>query len=474
MNYHDPEARLAAWFELVEPKSAPEEILDNVLAVTRTADQRRGLMGRLRSAVAGDLRSHRALAVASGAALVIVLATAGLAILWSQVVQGPPVVGPPVTSPSPSPTTGADWELSFVMLDTELTHARVGHTATLLPDGRVLIVGGLDVTSRPLATAELWDAATDSFLPTGAMERPRSGHTATLLSDGRVLIVGGDDPEGFGRGRSAELWDPATETFSPAGEMAMTREGHSATLMPDGVVLIVGGTLSVGVDREQRDFRRPTTEVWDPVSETFTPVDEHLPLGPMHTATLVDDNTLLFTGGIGSASSWVAYIALPVTLSGSLMEAREGHTATRLLDGSVLLIGGHGIDTSASSEIWTMDEEMWTMDHKVPTRVGGQLAVDRGPGHTATLLPDGRVLIVGGFSGGWLPTAAAEISDRFGFSFGPAGLLVSPRSYHTATLLPDGRVLVIGGRSVAAEPGQEGEVLATAELWSPSGFEVDE
>ncbi len=95
------------------------------------------------------------------------------------------------------------------------------HTATLLPDGRVLVVGGMDVDDHTLASAEIWDPATGSFEPTGSLAEGRDFHTATLLPDGRVLIVGGR-----GGLHPAEVWDPATGSFSPAGSLAI---GHYAT-----------------------------------------------------------------------------------------------------------------------------------------------------------------------------------------------------------------------------------------------------
>jgi len=135
---------------------------------------------------------------------------------------------------------------------------RDSHTATLLPDGRVLVVGGgcppTQKCQDHAVVAEVWDPQTATFEPAGSLAQLREGHTATLLPDGRVLVVGGSGWDG-GDLASAEVWDPTTASFSPAGSLAQGRRGHTATLLPDGRVLIVGG-------RDGDPLA--SAEVWDP------------------------------------------------------------------------------------------------------------------------------------------------------------------------------------------------------------------
>ena len=212
--------------------------------------------------------------------------------------------------------------------------ARWQHTATALPDGRVLIAGGYG-RSTVLASAELYDPATGSFSPTGSMATARRADTATLLADGRVLIAGGDQnpySSTYTFFASAELYDPATGSFSPTGSMTTTRAGNTATLLADGRVLIAGG---IGA------------ELYDPKKGSFSP-------------------------------------------TGSMTTAHWGQTATLLSDGRILIAGGNDQSTVlTSAELYDPATSSFS-----PT---GSMATPRGY-HTTTLLPDGRVLIAGGLA----------------------------------------------------------------------------
>ena len=143
-----------------------------------------------------------------------------------------------------------------------MTTPRWVHTATLLPDGQVLIAGGENASSPLLSSTEIYDPATQTFTPSGNMTMARSGHTATLLADGRVLIVGGDS---IG---SAEIYDPSTGSFTATGSLLMPRNGPNATLLEDGKVLIIGGTAGGFTPSGYSPIG--DAEIYDPSTGMFT------------------------------------------------------------------------------------------------------------------------------------------------------------------------------------------------------------
>jgi hypothetical protein len=281
-----------------------------------------------------------------------------------------------------------------------------GHTATLLQNGKVLLAGGFvnsvwDYGGSTSANgAGLYDSATGVFSGTGNMTANRGDHTATLLANGKVLIAGGADQDPTGTGlASAELYDPSTGTFTQTGSMAVGRFLHTATLLQNGKVFIVGGALTSTSDPVA------TAEVYDPATGTFT-------------------------------------------MTGAMATAREQHTATLLADGRVLIVGGATSagagDPTATAEVYDPSTGSFS--------VTGSMAEAR-TYHTATLLPSGEVLVAGGGD----ENSTAEVYDPATGAFSITGGMGIGRSGHTATLLPNGSVLVAGGGIFAG--------LASAELY---------
>jgi hypothetical protein len=283
-----------------------------------------------------------------------------------------------------------------------------GHTATLLPNGKVLLAGGFvnsvwDYGASATSNgANLYDSATGVFSETGNMTASRGGHTATLLANGKVLIAGGADQDPTGTGlANAELYDPNTGAFTQTGSMAVGRFLHTATQLQDGRVLIVGGVLTSASD-------------------------------PVATAEVYDPTTGIFT------------------MTGAMATARERHTATLLADGRVLIVGGTtstgtgDFQPTATVEVYNPSTGSFSLT--------GSMTEAR-TFHTATLLPNGKVLVAGGGD----ENSTAEVYDPVAGAFSITGGMEIGRSGHTATLLPNGSVLVAGGGIFAG--------LASAELY---------
>ena len=213
-----------------------------------------------------------------------------------------------------------------------LATARV-HTATLLPNGKVLVAGG-ENAAADLASAELYDPASGTWTTTGSLVNSRSQHTATLLPNGKVLVAGG-----LGDGgplASAELYDPASGTWTATGSLATARDGHTATLLPNGKVLVAGGF---------NGSYFASAELYDPVSGTWTATGSLATARSLHSATLLPNGKVLVAGGLGAGDVALASAELydPAsgtwTATGSLATARADHTATLLPNGKVLVAG---------------------------------------------------------------------------------------------------------------------------------------
>jgi hypothetical protein len=341
-----------------------------------------------------------------------------------------------------------------------MNHARAGHTATLLLDGRVLITGGGDLDSL-LDTAEIYDPATGSFSPTsGKITIPRVSHTATRLHDGRVLITGGYC-EVDGCDASAELYDPATGTFSPTGNMTVARANPTATLLADGRVLIVGG----GPSNEATG----SAELYDPATGVFAPVGALWDVDHVfgHTATLLPGGQVLIAGGVTSSDfvfeTGEVFDPVSGTFTATAGLARYYHTATLLNDGQVLMVGGStGNFLLASAELYEPSSGSFTSTGSMTQRRWLS---------TANLLASGNVLVAGGGLPGSINcglsdecgpvTNIAELYDPVAHTFSPAASMAQSRLAHTATTLLDGRVLVTGGWT-------GNESTSSAELYDPN------
>jgi hypothetical protein len=264
-----------------------------------------------------------------------------------------------------------------------------GSIATALDDGRVLVVGGLDMAGSWGTTWQLYDPATAGFSRTGPTGMVADA--AARLRDGRVLVLGE---------AAAEVYDPASGASEALGEIAPA-DMRSATLLDDGRVLVVSNGAG-GPDA--------WAEVFDPISSTFSTTGD--PIGPtpdVESAILLDDGRVLLVGGYGPGGGCpptraisAAEVFDPVTgtfsMAGSMATPRFGASTTRLADGRVLVAGGL---LSPRSKCGAVPK----------------------------------------------PLSSAEVYDPLARRFAPTGSMAVPRAGHAGVALEDGGVLVVGGGS---------------------------
>ncbi len=405
----DLDRALRAWLHDDAARRAPGGLLETVVASTGARRPRSGWSMAFRTVgwnawASGIGRSRRGLLVMGVLAALVLGLIAGLVI-------GVGSSRPTATGPAPSRLPASR---GVFVLTGSMSIARESPTATLLNDGRVLVVGGYGGGED---SAEIWDPATGSFSAAGLLIHGRHGHTATLLQDGRVLIVGGDGlvgrvPEGLmtegqvGSVAEAEIWDPTTLTFSPAGRLGEPRSMSMATLQPDGRVRIEGGLVRLaGGSRMSSNVAAQTTELWDPATMTFGP-GPRMP-GPPHVArvALADGRIFLFGG-------WHAEVWDPTTSTttptGSPVLINSAATLTRLQDGRVLVISKvrpgevPGGRSGSAAEIWDPATGAFAT---TGSTINGRYA------SAAVLLADGRVLVVGDD----FNEPSADTAEVFGF-----------------------------------------------------------
>ncbi|MEU7144803.1 kelch repeat-containing protein [Nocardia sp. NPDC046473] len=306
-----------------------------------------------------------------------------------------------------------------------MTLGRRLHTVTRLPDGTVLVAGGISGPYQQpfntVAAAERFDPRTKKWTPTRTgMSTPRSMHSATLLADGRVLVAGGAKPRmstDLGSTNSAELYNPATDTWEPTEPMVDERSSHQAVLLADGRVLVIGGAAIVA-----RHEAAPTAfcEIFDPVTGKWSTTGSLATPRLSHQAVLLPDGSVLVLGG--AAHGWV---------SGPVYDS-------------------HSLNTT---ERWYPVTDRWAPAARMP--------IGRDRFHAITL-KSGKVLVFGGGDEQYLFAGflATSLYDPYADTWSAVGPMSYGRTDFAATLLSDGRVLAAGGSNADDLP-------ALTEIYTP-------
>jgi hypothetical protein len=337
---------------------------------------------------------------------------------------------------------------------------RTGHSATLLPDDRVLAVGGLDRGGHALASTDLFDPSAVRWAGGPALATPRAKHTATLLDDGHLLIVGGRDDQGSLE--SVEIFDPGTDTWSPEPPLREARSEHAAVKLADGRVLVVGGSGAKGPLK--------SVEIYDPAERRWLEAAS-LPTGRSQaSATLLPDGSVMLVGGYGPLPPQSSVLSvLTVTDSpmisdllryepvsdrwvsiGRLPRGAGAHTAALL--GQELIVSPEArvmMLNSSPEGILRVDIRSGRAQYDHPQVTNGhwQMA-PQASGLVMTWVQGTTIMTIEEPSS---PTSVWIPSAELGPSYRTLAPMLVRRQAHTLTTLADGRILALGGASNIAE-----------------------
>jgi N-acetylneuraminic acid mutarotase len=340
--------------------------------------------------------------------------------------------------------------------------ARAGHEATLLLDGRVLVTGGYDNSGIAVAEAEIFDAATGTWSATASNAVARMDHAATSVRDGRVLVVGGASSySSCSPNTTAETYDPRTGVWSLTRDLPITvGSGPIAVALRDGRVLVAGGSNRCGEVFKTAALFNPSTNTWSATASMNAP-------RAFHSAVLLADGRVLVTGGTGGLTTGEVYD--PTTATWTELQSSStprgiscgGYAQTFLSilqSGSVLAAGGisdcasgRGPSLNEDVDLFDPSESRWS-----PT---GKLQIARAF-TTGTALPDGTVLVVGGYAASGAVQSSTEFFNPADGGWNLIGALHTARAGHTATRLANGTVLIAGGSDAVARTN-------TAEIYVP-------
>lgn len=319
----------------------------------------------------------------------------------------------------------------------------------LLNTGKVLIANS---GWSGNATAELYDYTTGTFSNTGSLNSGNRYEAAAVALSGnsKVLFTGGAYV-----GAASEIYDASTGIFTNIPNMRVSRSSHSAILLSDGKVFISGGYGGGNYLN--------STEIYDPVTNTFTSKASMSSNRAYHSSILLNDGTVLIVGGYSSGYLNTAVIYNPSTnnytaTSNNMSDARGYASLTLLNNGKVLIVGGANqrtgyLQPTYTAELYDPTTKTFSTLPSLPNWMYY---------HTATKQPDGLVLIAGGqasYGGVEIQTAILFDPTTNQFITGVTPMTTG-RAWHSATLLPNGKTLIVGGYS--------GSSARTAEIYDPN------
>ena len=348
-----------------------------------------------------------------------------------------------------------------------LAQGRWSHSATILEDGRVLVTGGHGTSSNALTSAEVYDPSTNAWSSAGDMaDKHPEGHTTTLLPNGKVLVIGGK--------KAPEVYDPSANSWSTTELLTDPRMRHTATLLDDGRVLVTGGRDMTKAGDQKLD----SVELYDPSTGEWSLATPMLEERLDHGAALLPDGKVLvvskYGGNLSHESSAETYDPSTETWSPAgapLKERDSAFTITATADGKVIVTGGR-IFTRGRTQAHVMMSDVDIYDSSTGTWSVGAPMTEVRVKHAAVLLPDGKVLVVG--------RQDAESYDLASGAWVPAGEMTRDHIEGvTGTLLKDGRVLIVGGRQDSTKNPQRLQVggtgMTAAEIYDPaSGWSIVE
>jgi len=324
-------------------------------------------------------------------------------------------------------------------------------TLSLLPDGRVLAAGGYyyDSDDHYLNSSEIFNPVDQQWYNVAdSMSAGRRNHTATMLLDGRILVVGGENASD--KLNTAEIFDPATNLWSDAPSMTIKRVGHTATRLNDGRVLVVGGCFSNLACTDTIEIYNPQTNSWTFIDDLVFTARRN------HSAVLLPDGTVLITGGMNYGSPYntyynTAYLFDPAgnswTPKAAMNATRSEHFMAVRRDGKVLVVGGYksgilGNIYIKSTELYDPVSNTWTA--KTDLWANGRR------GATGILDPYDNFYLIGGYNvdypAGVFVSETRDIDTDTDWATFAYIDDVYPRFDHAAIQLVNGDFLIAGGR----------------------------